>query len=156
MLLSFFFHDVLEQLKANVPTNFYFERVLRCFVTTVSLVSLCLMRHSWRPRDVRNKKVEKVTYIGGGGERVGILLCEQLSYIRKKCYFTLMFMSSSRDEFTLSYQNSVTDVSSLFLLGCSRHVGAPIRSSINLITNTVEALLATTLVSDQLQLRPPM
>ena len=25
------------------------------------------MRHSWRPRDVRNKKVEKVTYIGGGG-----------------------------------------------------------------------------------------
>ena len=67
MLLSFFFHDVLEQLKANVPTNFYFERVLRCFVTTVSLVSLCLMRHSWRPRDARKKKVEKVTYIWGGG-----------------------------------------------------------------------------------------
>ena len=37
MLPSFFFHEVLEQLKTNIPTNFCFERVLRCFVTTVSL-----------------------------------------------------------------------------------------------------------------------
>ena len=47
-------------------------------------------------RAVKNKKVEKVTYMGGGG---GILLREQLSYIRKS--ITLM-LSSSRDEFTLS------------------------------------------------------
>ena len=43
-------------------------------------------------------------------------LCEQLSYIRKS--ITLMFMSSSRDEFTLCQQNSVTDVSARFRSPC--------------------------------------
>ena len=33
----------------------------------LQFLSFCLMRHSWRPRDARNKKVEKVTYIVGGG-----------------------------------------------------------------------------------------
>ena len=57
---------------------------LFCDRSELEFLSFCLMRHSWRPRDVKNKKVEKVTYIGGvGGVGVGILLCEQLSYIRK-------------------------------------------------------------------------
>ena len=39
---------------------------LFCDHSELEFLSFCLMRHSWRPRDVRNKKVKKVTYIGGG------------------------------------------------------------------------------------------
>ena len=39
---------------------------LFCDHSELEFLSFCLMRHSWRPRNVRNKKVEKVTYIGGG------------------------------------------------------------------------------------------
>ena len=40
---------------------------LFCDHSELEFLSFCLMRHSWRPRDVKNKKVEKVTYIGGVG-----------------------------------------------------------------------------------------
>ena len=36
------------------------------------------MRHSWRPRDVRNKKIEKVTYIGGWGRGGNVNSCHIL------------------------------------------------------------------------------
>ena len=55
--------------------------------------------------------VEKVTYFGE--------FCHlSSSCIRKS--ITLIFMSSSRNRFTLLYQNSVSDV----LLVSARHVGA--------------------------------
>ena len=40
---------------------------LFCDHSELEFLSFCLMPHSWRPRDVRNKKVEKVTYMGRGG-----------------------------------------------------------------------------------------
>ena len=39
---------------------------LFCDHSELEFLSFWLMRHSWRPRDDRNKKVEKVTYIGRG------------------------------------------------------------------------------------------
>ena len=55
--------------------------------------------------------VKKVTYFG----EFGYL---NSSFIRQS--IILMFLSSSREEFTLLWQNSVTD----FLLVSGRHVGA--------------------------------
>ena len=55
--------------------------------------------------------VKKVTY------------CEEFGYLNNSCIkksIILMFLSFSRDKFTLLWQNSVTDVS----FGFGHHVGA--------------------------------
>ena len=70
---------------------------LFCDHSELEFLSFCVMGHSWRPRELSRTRRLKKWLIWGGG---GILLCEQLSYSRKS--ITLMFMSSSRDEFTLS------------------------------------------------------
>ena len=70
MLLSFFFHEVYYRAAENEYSNQFLLRKgssLFCDHSELEFLSFCLMPHSWRPRDVRNKKVEKVTYIGVGG-----------------------------------------------------------------------------------------
>ena len=51
---------------------------LFCDHSELEFLSFCLMRHSWRPRDVRNKKIEKVTYIGGWGRGGNVNSCHIL------------------------------------------------------------------------------
>ena len=94
ILLEFYFHDVLEQLKANFRKKFRFKRVLG-FVIEYAWISKLLhdVAFTWRPR--------LMTYFG------------EFCHLNSSCIrnsITLMFMSSSRNKFTLLYQNSVTDV----------------------------------------------
>ena len=60
ILLRFYFHGVLEQLKTNFQTNFRFKRVLG-FVIEYAWISklLCDAAFTWRPRELsfRLKKV---------------------------------------------------------------------------------------------------
>ena len=99
MLLSFFFHEVLEQLKTNIQQIFTTKGFFVVLWPQWAWISKLLRDGAFlaAKRAIKNKKVEEMTYMGEGE---GILLCEQLSYSRKS--ITLMFMSSSRDEFTLS------------------------------------------------------
>ena len=106
ILLGFYFHDVLEQLKTNFHTNFRFKRVLG-FVIEYAWISK-LLRHAaytWRPRE----RLKKVTYF------------RKFCYLNSSCIrksTTLMFMSFSKNKFTLLQQNSLTDVSVGFRPPC--------------------------------------
>ena len=53
ILLRFYFHDVLEQLKTNFHTNFRFKRVLG-FVIEYAWISKLLRNaaFTWRPREL--------------------------------------------------------------------------------------------------------
>ena len=44
ILLRFYFHDVLEQLKTNVHTNFHFKRVLGIVLEYLEFLSFCMKR----------------------------------------------------------------------------------------------------------------
>ena len=59
---EFFFHEVLEQLKTNIPQWPQWAWISKLLLDAAFLAE----------RAVKNKKVEKVTYLGGGGQ---ILLC---------------------------------------------------------------------------------
>ena len=101
ILLRLYFHYVLEQLKTNFHTNFRFKRALG-FVIEYAWISKLLrdVAFTWRPREL-SCRIEKVTYFG------------EFFYLNSSCIrksITFMFMSSSRNKFTLLYQNSVTDV----------------------------------------------
>ena len=100
ILLRFYFHGVLEQLKTNFQTNFRFERVLG-FVIEYAWISklLCDAAFAWRPREL-SFRLKKWLF----------------SSIRKS--ITLMFMSSSRSKSTPLKQKSVTDVSVGFCPPC--------------------------------------
>ena len=94
ILLRFYFHDILEQLKfkTNFHANFRFKRVLGFVVEYVAF--------TWRSRE-QSCRLKKVTYFG------------EFCYLNSSCIrksITVMFISSSRNKFTLLYQNSVTDV----------------------------------------------
>ena len=82
ILLRFYFHGVLEQLKTNFQTNFRFKRVLG-FVIEYAWISklLCDAAFAWRPREL-SFRLKKWLF----------------SSIRKS--ITLMFMSSSRSKST--------------------------------------------------------
>ena len=63
------FMKYIRAAENEYPNQFLLRKgsSLFCDHSELEFLSFCLMRHSWRPRNVRNKKVEKVTYIGGGG-----------------------------------------------------------------------------------------
>ena len=44
ILLRFYLHDVLEQLKTNVHTNFHFKRVLGFVLEYLEFLSFCMKR----------------------------------------------------------------------------------------------------------------
>ena len=88
----FYFHDVLQQLKTNFHKNFRFKRVLG-FVIEYAWISKLLSAavFTWRPREL-SLYVKKMTYFGE--------FCHlNSSCIRKS--ITLIFMSSSKNKFTL-------------------------------------------------------
>ena len=85
VLLRFYFHGVLEQLKTNFQTNFRFKSVLG-FVLEYAWISKLL-------RDEAFKRLKiKVTYFG-------VFCYLNSSCIRKS--LTLMFISSPTNKFTL-------------------------------------------------------
>ena len=45
ILLRFYFHGVLEQLKTNFQTNFRFRRVLDFVIGTLEFLSFCVTQH---------------------------------------------------------------------------------------------------------------
>ena len=91
MLLTFSFMKYI-----GAAENEYFNKLsLRegfpfCDRGELEFLSFCVTRHSWRPRELSSRKV---TYMGGFCSAKGC-------YIRRS--ITLVFMSPSRDEFTLS------------------------------------------------------
>ena len=108
ILLRFYFHGVLEQLKTNFQTNVRFKRFLG-FVIEYAWISKLLRdaTFTWRPRELsfrlKSDFFEEFCYLNS-------------SSIRKS--ITLMFMSSSRSKFTLLWQNTVTDLSVGFRPPC--------------------------------------
>ena len=115
-------------------TNFWFKRVVG-FVIEYSWISKLLrdVAFTWRPREL-SCRLKKVTYFGEFCYR-------NSSCIRKS--ITLMFMSSSRNKFTLFYQNSKTD----FFVGfrppcwCSSRWATAWRLHINLYINLGKTFL---------------
>ena len=101
ILLRFYFHDVLKQLKTNFHTNFRFKRILSFLIAYARISKLLRdVAFKWRPRELscRLKKW---------------LISGNFFYLKSSCNgksITLMFMSSLRKKFTLLHQNSVTDV----------------------------------------------
>ena len=102
LLLSFYFHVILEHLKTFTQTNFWFKRVL-CFA----------IQDAWISRLLRDAAFSR---------RLGKLLCglKTLRIFWRFCYLNipclriniaLIFMSSSSDEFMHKKENSKTDVS---------------------------------------------
>ena len=109
ILPRFYFHDALEQLKTNFHTRFHFKRVLGYVIECAW--GLKLLRHSaftWRPRELPCRFKKRLIW--------GNFWYLNSSWIRKNT--TLMFMSSSKNKFTLLQQNSVTDVSVGFRPPC--------------------------------------
>ena len=116
LLLSFYFHVVLQQLKTFTQTSFRFRKVL-CFVT----------RHL-------------------ADARKAVILVKNITDFGRFCYLnilclrkniTLIFMSSSNNEFTHQQENSKTDVSVGFrrpymCLSKGHKHGISIQSLINL------------------------
>ena len=45
ILLRFYFHSVLKQLKTNFQTNFRFKRVLGFVIDTLEFLRFCVTRH---------------------------------------------------------------------------------------------------------------
>ena len=92
ILLRFYFHDVLEQLKNNFHTNFRFKRVLG-FVIEYAWISKLLSEvgFTWRARGL-SCRLKKYFYFG------------EFCYLNSSCIrksITLMFMSFSKNKFTL-------------------------------------------------------
>ena len=92
ILPTFYFHDVLEQLKTNFHTNFRFKRVLG-FVIECSWLSKFLLdaAFTWRPREL-SCRFKKMTYF------------RKFCYLNSSCFrksINLMFMSFSKNKFTL-------------------------------------------------------
>ena len=79
ILLRFYFHGVLEQLKINFQTNFRFKRVLG-FVIEYAWISKLLRdaAFTWRPRELSCRLKNDLFQ--------GILLSKQFMY-QKKYYF---------------------------------------------------------------------
>ena len=92
LLLSFYFHVILEHLKTFIQTNFRFKRVL-CFAIQDAWISglLCDAVFSWRPGKLLC-----------GLKTLPILeiLLSKHSLFQNKINITLIFMSSSSEEFT--------------------------------------------------------
>ena len=109
ILPRFYFHDALEQLKTNFHTNFRFKRVFG-FVIEYAWISRPLRdaAFTWLPREL-SCRLKKLTYFRK-------FCCLNSSCIRKS--ITLIFMSLSKNKFTLLLQNSVTDVSVGFRPPC--------------------------------------
>ena len=75
-------------------------------------------------------KLLRARHLHDGREAVILIRLKKVSYFEEYCYLNstcitesigLMFMNSSRDKFSLSFQSLVTDI---FLLISVRHVGA--------------------------------
>ena len=105
ILPRFYFHDALEQLK----TNFRFKRVLG-FVIEYAWISK-LSRNvafTWRPREL-SCRFKKMAYF------------RTFCYLNSSCIsksITVMFMSFSKNKFTLLSENLVTNVSVGFRSPC--------------------------------------
>ena len=92
LLLRFYFHVVLEPLKTNFHRNFLFKRVLG-FVT-LEFRSFCVERHLYDGRESCRLSCRlKKRLISAN------LALNSTTGIRKS--ITLMFISSSRNNFTL-------------------------------------------------------
>ena len=88
VLPRFYFHDVLKQLKTNFDTNFRFKRVLGFVIESTLLLDAAF---TLRPRELSHR-LKKMTYF------------REFSYLNSSCIresITLMFMSSSKNKFTL-------------------------------------------------------
>ena len=106
-LLSFYFHEVLEQLKNEIYTDFHFEKALR-FVIQYAWISKLL-------RDIASQLscwFKKVTYFKG--------FCYLNSHFIRKGT-ALMFMSSLRDEFSKT-QWQMFFINSLYTIFGSWHI----------------------------------
>ena len=92
--LSVCFHKVLEHLKYRIYSNFHFENAL-CFVIQCAWISKLLLgaAFTWRPREL-SCRLKKWLILGEFD------LCAPI--VSENRRFSLMFMSSLRDEFMLS------------------------------------------------------
>ena len=81
ILLSFYFHKVLEQLKNDIYTNFPFEQALRFVMySTLKFLSFCVTQHLDGGRQVRQFKKNDLFW--------GIFLFKQ-SFYQEKYYFNV-------------------------------------------------------------------
>ena len=135
--LSFYFHNVLEKPKTyrfSLPKKGFFVLWMR----KLEFLTFCGTRHliTKRPRELSCRLKSWLSYFGGFAVWTALI-------IRKS--ITLIFMSSSRDEFAFSQQYLVTDVSVGFRLPCwsplegDQH-GDSIQSFINLSKTFLEYL----------------
>ena len=99
LLLSFYFHVILEHLKTLIQTNFRFKRVL-CFT-----IQAFAWRDIWLAAGKALKWVKNITHFW------------RFCYLNIPCLrinIASVFMSSSSEEFTHKWENSKTDVSVSF------------------------------------------
>ena len=109
MLLRFHFHDVLEQLKTNIQTNFHTEWFLGLAIDYAWISKLLRdVTFTWRARELL---CWFKRWLISGNSAIWKVLVLEWSII-------VTFFSSPRDNFTPLYQNSVTDVSAGFRPPC--------------------------------------